>query len=128
MSSRNQDIVELARQHETLHAQIDDFTARLLDPARRDSAGDSLRELLMAIGMHFGYEESVMESAGYPHFEHHRRQHMAIMIEIGLLLERIDEADAASQAARGADFIKLWLNQHADHSDRDLESWLGQDS
>lgn len=111
-------------QHAGLAAGLDAFAVQLLDHAHREAVAESLRELLVEIGMHFGYEESLMVEHDYPDFQHHRRQHIAIMTELGQLLDRVAEMADPKDVARNVDFLSHWYRQHMDHSDRALETWL----
>lgn len=121
---KDQVFEQLGREHAALVVQLDRFAHLLFDPAGRVQVEDSLRELLIDIGMHFGFEESLMEDGGYADFEHHRRQHLGIMTELGLLLDRVEAAVDAGEVARGADFLAQWYREHVAHSDRALLAWL----
>jgi hemerythrin-like metal-binding protein len=119
---------QLDAEHAALFVQLESFAQQLFDPAQRVQAGDSLRELLIGIGMHFGFEESLMDEGGYAEFEHHRRQHLGIMTELGLLLDRVETTDDPAGAARSADLLAQWYREHVAHSDRALLDWLASRS
>jgi hemerythrin len=117
-------LVELEHQHADLAGRLEAFSARLLDPAVRSEVHEELREILIAVGMHFGFEESLMEEGKFAGFDHHRRQHMGIMIELGQLLDRLSEKAETGDLVRGADFLAQWYKQHVLHSDTALQAWL----
>lgn len=122
--NRMEALDQLRQEHATVDAEIERFAARLCDPASREDPAEGLRTLLIDIGMHFGFEEALMYEGSYADFEHHRRQHHGLMIELGLLLDRIEDAESPSLLARNADFIGQWYRQHVDHADRPLMDWL----
>jgi len=115
----------LRDQHQQVSACFDEFLHRLFTVAdQRAVIVDSLLGVITGIGMHFGFEEAVMQDAGYADFEHHRRQHLGIMTELGLLLDRLENNNAAADLARGADFLFHWYREHIANSDQALEAWL----
>lgn len=65
-----------------------------------------------------------MEDGGYALFDHHRRQHLGIMTELGLLLDRIESGEDLVGAARNADLLARWYREHMALSDRPLLDWL----
>jgi hemerythrin-like metal-binding protein len=111
-------------EHAALLVQLENFAQQLFDPACVTQVEDSLRELLIGIGMHFGFEESLMVEGHYAEFEHHRRQHIGIMTELGLLLDRVETANDPAGTARSADLLAEWYREHVAHSDRALLDWL----
>ncbi|MEW6164275.1 MAG: hemerythrin family protein [Pseudomonadota bacterium] len=115
---------QLNAEHAAVAEQIERFAAQLFDPERRAAAADSLRELLIDIGMHFGFEESLMEGDAYADLEHHRRQHLGIMTELGLLLDRVAAGGDPAGTARSADLLGQWYREHVETSDQALLAWL----
>ncbi len=117
-------LVELEHQHADLAGRLEAFSTQLLDPVASLDAGEEAREILVAIGMHFGFEESLMDEGGFAGFDHHRRQHMGIMIELGQLLDRLAEKVETGDLVRSVDFLAQWYRQHVLHSDTALQAWL----
>jgi len=115
---------QLDREHAELVVRLDAFARRLFGAEGRDEAADDLRRLIIDIGMHFGFEESLMEDGGYAGFEHHRRQHLGIMTEFGLLLDRVESGDDPAAVARGTDWLAHWYREHVAQSDKALLDWL----
>lgn len=111
-------------QHQEISTQLELFAGQIFDSAHREDAVDSLRSLLLDIGTHFGFEEATMIEKGYPDLDHHRRQHLSLMTELGLLLDRVEDLPDVHALARGADFLTHWYHQHVAHSDRLLNDWL----
>jgi hemerythrin-like metal-binding protein len=115
---------ELERQHAQVERCLDAFIDTLVHAGQGARSEDALRELIAELSMHFGYEEGVMDGLGFAEFEHHRRQHMGILIELGLLLDRIEASDPAAELLRSADFLDHWYRQHIAYSDRVFVGWL----
>ena len=117
---------EIDEQHAHLHGKLDELSNLVASTATRAQAIECLRDLVMDFGMHFGFEEALMSGSGYPGYEHHLRQHMGIMTEVGLLLDSIEDDPSASNGVRVAAFITSWYRRHFDHSDREFIAWLDQ--
>jgi hemerythrin-like metal-binding protein len=122
--SHPQVIAQLDMEHADLAARLDGFARRLFEPASREEIAECLRGMIIDIGMHFGFEESLMEEGGCADFEHHRRQHLGIMTELGLLLDRVESDGDAVIVARSADWLAHWYGEHVAQSDRALLDWL----
>lgn len=119
---------EIGRQHDELAVELGRFSCLLFDYEHREGVAEALRQLLMDIGLHFGYEESLMDEGAYPDFEHHRRQHVALMIELGQLLDRAETMNDPKDVVRRVELIADWYQQHVAHSDVLLEDWLARRS
>jgi len=117
-------IDHLLDQHRMIAARMGEFSRLLYDQRFTPELADALLALIADISMHFGFEEGVMLDGGYADFEHHRRQHLAIVTELGLLLDRVKAGLDVAEVVRSADFVSHWYQQHIDHSDRLLEDWL----
>lgn len=119
-------LAHIGGQHAALAANLDSFAAQIFDYGHREAVAEMLRGLLVDVGMHFGYEEALMIEGGYPEFAHHRRQHVALMTELGQLLDRVEEMADPTGVARSVDFLAHWYRQHLAHSDAALEAWLAE--
>lgn len=115
---------QVLSEHRALNGRLEEFARGLFDAAHRAEAEGRLRELVIAIGMHFGFEESLMEDRDYAAYEHHRRQHLGIMTELGLLLDRIEGGEDSAGLARSADLLARWYGDHVGDSDQALLDWL----
>lgn len=112
------------QEHVRLADQLASCAAQVFDAPASQRIAETLRELLVDLGLHFGFEESLMAEEGYADFDHHRRQHIAILTELALLLDRIGEEKDAATFARGMDFVAHWYRQHVAHGDQKLDDWL----
>lgn len=114
----------LQHQHQQVALRLGEFSHLLHSKEQRAAIVESLMGVIDEISMHFGYEESLMESGDYEDFEHHRRQHMGIMTELGLMVDRLESNLGLLELVRGADFLLHWYQQHIAGSDAVLEAWL----
>lgn len=118
--------VNMARQHEIIVSDLEEFTAKVYASADKQILIDLMHDLLADISMHFGYEESLMESGAYPGFDHHRRQHLGMITEIGLVLDRLANLQRADHdLLRRLDFLTEWFRRHTETNDAELIAWLG---
>ena len=116
---------ELDRQHTQLTEGFRRFAELAHSSQRRAEAADCLRELVTLVGAHFGFEESLMMKSGFPEFDHHLRQHLGMMTELGLLLDKLKEGTDPN-IVRQAEFVTDWYQRHVDLSDRKFVSWLAR--
>lgn len=115
----------LALQSAAIDARLAGFASLAHDGADLDSLHDAMLDLLMDMSSHFGYEESLMVGGGSPDLDHHRRQHLAMMTELGLLLDRLGNAARIdNELLRAIDFLAVWYGRHLASSDRALADWL----
>ncbi len=117
------ELQELERQHAGVAGRLEDFVRQLFDAVQRETAVASLLALIAEMSMHFGYEEALMDAAAYPDFDHHRRQHMGLVIELGLLLDRVEAMGDPTEVARSGDFLTRWYRQHVEESDGQMLRW-----
>lgn len=117
----------ILQQHHEIATRMNSFSARLLERCSSAELADALLAVISEVSLHFGFEEGVMEEGGYADFEHHRRQHLAIVIELGMLLDRIEANLDPAELVRNVDFVTHWYEQHIVHSDQLFEAWLDAD-
>ena len=54
-----------------------------------------------------------MAASDFPEFDHHMRQQLGMMTELGMLLDSL-ENDAKANTLRHVDFLTHWYRRHAD--------------
>jgi hemerythrin-like metal-binding protein len=101
-----------------------EFSRLLYKTSQRAATAESLMRVITEISMHFGFEESLMEAGAYAEFDHHRRQHLGIMTELGLMIDRLESGLGLPELARGGDFLLHWYEQHFASSDCAFQAWL----
>jgi len=84
---------------------------------------EALGELVDYTRTHFVYEEKLMQDNGYPDFEAHRKEHEAMVEQVGHFLERYkQDRDATIEEVTG--FLKNWLINHINGTDKEYSSYL----
>lgn len=116
--------LKLKVQHAMLVEALESFARMPFDFEHREAAAEALRQLLQDVGMNFGYEEALMLDGHYAEFEHHRRQHVGLMTELGQLLDRVVVMNDPKGVARNVDFLLDWYRQHTEQTDAAFERWL----
>lgn len=90
----------------------------------RDEERAALHELIQCVNSHHAFEEELLEAAGYPNLEEHKRTHA----EIRRRLERYFSAFLGGKdisQALVAD-LKMWLTTHIRYDDADYVPYLQQ--
>ena len=83
----------------------------------------ALDELVDYTKTHFKFEEDMMEQNGYPDFESHRESHVRMIAKVDEVIEAYrQDQDAAMQQA--LDFLKDWLINHINGTDKQYSSFL----
>lgn len=83
----------------------------------------SLDELIDYTRFHFGREEALMEKHGFPEFEEHKRQHQAMIEEVGRFVANYEKqgVDALEPVA---EYLKVWLIKHINGTDQQYGPFL----
>lgn len=116
---------EIDAQHDRMFLLADALVESLVAAAAGGTTRNPL-ELLHAFidstYRHFQFEEELMRSEGYPEAERHAQEH-------GALLKRIAEHSymfelGQRNIAQISKFLRVWIGQHVDATDRELVVWL----
>jgi hemerythrin len=84
--------------------------------------GECLDSVIAYAENHFAREEQVMAQHGYPGFEAHRRNHVALMNGVLKYRRKLDEQGSVSIEL--AEFIMNWFLQHTAKADREYAVFL----
>jgi hemerythrin-like metal-binding protein len=76
-----------------------------------------LKEVVSYAKEHFGYEERMLERAGYPALAEHRAKHQAMFVEIEVYVERVRQG-SNSISIQLMSFLKNWLVKHIKQTDK----------
>ena len=74
---------------------------------------DRLDAVIEHVRVHFGREESFLQSIDYPHYEEHRTEHSLQMAEFIQIRRELEESGAPCIDAETAEGIKRWFFNHA---------------
>lgn len=84
---------------------------------------EALDELVDYTKTHFSYEEGLMEQNGYPDFEPHKAQHQKMFKKVEEVLSEY-EKDQDTAMANAAEYLKQWLINHINGTDKEYSSYL----
>ena len=109
-------------QIDALHVECD---LRLVALAAADNAtlADALVLLLDHLVEHFGAEEALMQSSGYPRFDCHKREHDAVLRVVERVRPMCEAGDHLTARRLAAEFPQ-WFDAHANSMDAQLAAWL----
>jgi len=111
---------EIDRQHRVLFGMID-----TIGDAGQMDYGDGVQvvlDLMKYVVQHFGYEEGLMQTYGYPDAEAHRGLHA----DLGRTVQRLRDGmvDGSIDQAELKRFLDDWLQHHIGDNDRRLAGFL----
>ena len=103
---------------ELAHELVD---ARLNGPLPTP-AGDVLTDLIACAEEHFAHEERLLAATGYPHLEHHRREHRRLLMEIEAYRDDFSAGKVAAEDV--ASFVADWIFVHMTEEDQHYREHL----
>ena len=84
---------------------------------------EALDELVDYTKTHFTYEEGLMRDNNYPDFEPHKAQHEKMFEKVREVLAEYEQ-DQDTAMANAAEFLKDWLINHINGTDKAYSSYL----
>lgn len=84
---------------------------------------EALDELVDYTKTHFTYEEGLMRDNDYPDFEPHKLQHEKMFEKVREVLAEYEQ-DQDTAMANAADYLKDWLINHINGTDKEYSSYL----
>ncbi|MDH5711431.1 MAG: bacteriohemerythrin [Gammaproteobacteria bacterium] len=116
-------IDSIDKQHRKLVNLINQLSTAVKYSTGEEFEREALDELVNYTKTHFTYEEGVMEQNGYPDFEAHKAQHVKMISKVEEVLARY-ESDPDTAMSNAADFLKDWLINHINGTDKEYSSYL----
>ncbi len=110
-------LAEIDGHHQNLIAMINDLWRAIVDRKSGETVSVILDRLEQYTVMHFGAEEALMRSMGYPNLDEHRRAHEKFIRQIAD--EREKHAAGALIALEVLRFLSKWLVAHIQTMDRE---------
>ena len=84
---------------------------------------EALDELVDYTKTHFTYEEGLMKDNDYPDFEPHKAQHEKMFAKVEEVLAEYEQ-DQDTAMANAAEYLKDWLINHINGTDKEYSSYL----
>ena len=116
-------IESIDRQHKKLLSLINQLQTAVDYSTGDEFERDALDELVDYTKTHFSYEEGLLEQNNYPDFEPHKEQHKKMIEHVGKVLSEY-EKDHDTAMHNAAEFLKEWLINHINGTDKQYSSFL----
>jgi len=116
-------VEEIDSQHQRLFALVNDLHQAMSSPEGAGDLSRALEELIDFTRVHFATEESLMTRHAYPEYDKHRAEHLALLQDVGQLLQRFRDGDVLIPFAIELD-LEAWAIKHIETSDKPLAAFL----
>lgn len=123
----NVDIQEIDEQHKVLIDLLNQLHEAIRGLRGKAASREILDRLAEYTRTHFLLEESLMRVTHYPGFEIHKQQHEDLIKQISELQRKLDEENA-SISFELLHFLKNWLIQHINESDKRFGKFFTEQS
>jgi hemerythrin len=110
-------------QHKKLLNLINQLQTAVDYSAGEQFEREALDELVGYTKTHFTYEEGLMSDNDYPDFAAHKAQHEKMFNKVGEVLSEY-ETDADTAMSNAAEYLKDWLINHINGTDKEYSSYL----
>jgi hemerythrin len=109
--------------HRELAIVIGELRAAVFKNQDRSLTGPLLHKLTDFSQTHFGLEEGMMSATRYPRLKEHCANHQQMMEQLGALVERCEQSDAALNG-QALNFLTEWHTLHLENHDLSFGHWL----
>lgn len=116
-------IDSIDQQHKKLLALINQLQTAVDYSTGEEFEREALDELVGYTKTHFSYEEGLLQQHDYPDFEPHKAQHEKMIKEVGKVLSEYEQ-DHDTAMRNAADYLKSWLINHINGTDKEYSSYL----
>ena len=116
-------IDSIDQQHKRLVNLINQLQTAVGHSTGEEFEREALDELVDYTKTHFKYEEGLMEQNDYPDFEPHKAQHKKMIGEVEQVLAEY-ETDHDAAMGHATAFLKSWLINHINGTDKEYSSFL----
>lgn len=110
-------------QHRQLVEALNDFHEAVAQGREVEAVGRTLEFLGLYGSQHFADEERMLEAAGYPKLEQHRRQHRLFLDQVQAFRAQLD-AGGTGLGHGMAQFLGSWLVNHIMVADKAYTPFL----
>lgn len=116
-------IDSIDQQHKKLLSLINQLQTAVDYSTGEQFEQEALDELVDYTKTHFTYEEGLMRDNDYPDFEPHKAQHEKMFNKVGEVLAEY-EKDHDTAMSNTAEYLKDWLINHINGTDKEYSSYL----
>jgi hemerythrin len=104
-------------QHKRLVEILNTLHEAMLRGSQKQDLERVMMDLLSYTRYHFSFEEKLMVVAAYPDLAAHQRKHQAMVAQVSGYAQQVAEGRALV-SIKLLDFLKQWLSQHIQETDR----------
>ena len=116
-------IESIDMQHRKLLSLINSLQTAVYFSTGEEFEHQALDELVDYTKTHFSYEEGLMEQNDYPDFEPHKAQHQQMIAKVEEVLAGYEQ-DKDTAMRNAANFLKDWLINHINGTDKQYSAFL----
>jgi len=113
-------------EHLHLIRLLNELHAAVVAGRDRESLLKTFEGLAVYTVYHFAGEELLMREVGYPQFDHHVRQHQALLAEVQALKEKFEISGLEGVSSEVIEFLRRWLLTHICINDRLYGRFIAQ--
>jgi hemerythrin-like metal-binding protein len=110
-------VAELDQQHQKLVELTNRLHSSMLAGKSSSVLGPILQQLVAYTRGHFAREEQLMQQAGFPGYEAHKRQHELLTAQVVKFVEEMN-AKKLGVSIHVVQFLKEWLLGHIQGADQ----------
>ena len=125
--SYNVGIQEVDEQHKELVGMLNALHRAIVEHHAKEASRKILDQLADYTRTHFLLEESLMRVTHYPGFEAHKQQHEELIRQVVDLQHKLDTG-GATITFELLHFLKVWLAQHINETDKRFGAFFNQNS
>ncbi len=115
----------LDHDHRRLFTLFNDLSEAMQVGKSKAVISTVLDNLIDYTSVHFAREEQLMAAGSYPDLLAHRKLHEAFVAKVQQARERFSTSSSNTQAMETLNFVKDWLINHIQKSDRAYVPYLG---
>jgi hemerythrin len=120
-------IQEVDEQHKELVGMLNALHQAIVEHHAKEASRKILDQLADYTRTHFLLEESLMRVTHYPGFEAHKQQHEELIRQVVDLQHKLDTG-GATITFELLHFLKVWLAQHINETDKRFGAFFNQNS
>jgi hemerythrin-like metal-binding protein len=118
-------VKELDNQHKMLIDTLNELFEAMRNREARAVIAGILKGLSDYVGVHFSYEENLMNKHGYPAFAEHKKAHEVFVQKVEDFYKKHEEG-SLMLSMEVMNFLKDWLKTHIKGTDQQYSGFFNQ--
>lgn len=112
--------------HKQLVNLLNQLVSSMYYSTGKDFVMEALRGVVDYTEYHFGREEQLMNTHGYPQGDEHKAEHAEMISRAHDFFQRLERGDEDVVVHEAHDYLKGWLINHICSTDRKLGAYLNE--